>query len=263
MNLIVDELSARYGENGWELGPLSVEIPDGTVTGLVGPNGAGKSSLFKTLVGDIPPRKGTARVGGDDLLSLPYRERARRLAYLEQSPGMAFNFRVREVVRMAQYADSDPDPDSIEWALQQVGLDDCADRDIHALSGGQRRRVFLARALAQEPQVLLLDEPTSSLDVKFTWQLSEILSRARRRFDNLTVLWAQHDLEQASRVSDQMILMDEGRIHAGPDRPNRVLTRKNLQDVYDVQADVRPDPEKGGVRIVPAQGRNRRKFHSL
>lgn len=263
MTVEVRDLTARYHGSDWQLGPLSFEAPDNTTLGLVGPNGAGKSTLFRSFIGDVEVTGGSVAHGGDELFSMDEDARARRLAYLEQNPTVAFNFSVREVVRMAEYAHAESRPNRVEWCLGRVGMAEYADRTIHELSGGQKRRVFLARALAQAPDVLLLDEPSSNLDVKFTWDLSSILRDARRRFDGLTVLWAQHDLEQASRVCDQLVLFEDGERYAGPDRPLEVLSRRNLAEVYDVDAQVRPDSEKGGVRIVPASRRNAENLQSM
>lgn len=263
MKVKAGDLRVQYRNDGWSLGPLSFDVPKNTTMGLVGPNGAGKSTFFRALIGDVPVTGGTLEVAGQDLLAMNDGQRARRLSYMGQNPSMAFNFSVREVVRMAEYAHAESRPERVNWCLERVGMADYAERTINDLSGGQRRRVYLARALAQAPDVLLLDEPSSNLDVKFTWELAGVLGDARRRFDGMTVLWAQHDLEQASRVCDQLVLFRNGKRYAGPDRPLEVLTSRNLNEVYDIDANVRPDSEKGGVRIVPASRRNTQNLQSL
>lgn len=263
MTLRLRNLSARYRKDAWTLGPVSLAADTNRLLGIIGPNGSGKSTLFRVLVGELSPRQGRALMGDTDLLALSCRERARRLAYLEQNPGVAFDYRVREVVELANFARRPGDADRVEWALDQVGMNFAADRSVHELSGGQRRRVYLARALAQQPRLLLLDEPSTGLDLTFTWKLPEILRTARRRFGELTVLWALHDLEQASRVCDRLVLLEDGRVHSGPAPAPDVLTARSLRAVYGVRADVRPDPATGGVRITPANRRNRVKLQSL
>jgi iron complex transport system ATP-binding protein len=200
--------------------------------------------------------EGEVHFRNQELLSLPPRNRAQILSYLEQTPGMAFDFNVQDVVSMAGYARSGTDTETVEWALEQVGLSDRNRAPVQTLSEGQRQRAFLARALAQRPRLLLLDEPTAGVDLKFSWKLPDILDAARDRFGGMTVLWAMHDLETASRVTDRVMLMHQGELVEGPARSREVITESNLKNVYDVDATVRTDPERGGVRITPASSRN-------
>lgn len=260
MTLRVENLRAEYNENGWSLGPVNFAFPSNQTLGIIGPNGAGKTTLFKALVGDLSVESGNVILDEKDLLSCPVQERARYQALLVQNPGFAFNYTVGDVVSMAGYAREKLNPDLVAWTLEQFDIGELKNRQIHQLSGGQKQRVYLARALAQKPRLLLLDEPTNSLDMKYSWELGRILERARRRFGILTVLWAQHDLEQASRGSDQVLLLNEGKVHSGPEDARKVFTASTLKDVYDVEASVLPDHEQGGVRIRPS---NQRSFERL
>lgn len=247
MSLILDQLEGGYSGHSFRLGPLNLEVETDRTVAVIGPNGSGKSTLFRMLVGAHQPAGGEAMWGDLNLINCSSLARARKVAWLRQNPVCSFDYPVKDVIRMGTYPRDTAD---IESVMELVGVTSLASRTIDTLSGGERRRVFLARALAQRPELLLLDEPTAQLDLKFCWELPDLLARARELFGQLTVLWAQHDLEQASRVADRCLLLDNGDQLAVGDR-DTVMTSDHLSTAYDVALSVHPDPHQPGLSITP------------
>jgi iron complex transport system ATP-binding protein len=231
----------------------------GQVVGLVGPNGSGKSTLLRCVYRALRPSAGTVRLGGEDLHSLSAREGARRLAALPQEAVTEFDFTVAEVVEMGRLPHqrsvgrtTDEDRKACEAALMRVDAGHLADRGFLTLSGGEKQRVLIARALAQQPSVLVLDEPTNHLDIA---QQLEVLALVRG--SGLTVLTALHDLNLAALHCDLLYVIDSGRIVASG-APYDVLTPELLAEVFGVRAHRVPHPESGAVqllfdRLLPAQ----------
>jgi len=221
---------------------VDITAPPGAVTSLLGPNGAGKSTLLQLIAGILTPDDGEVRFDGADLQRMPRRERARRLALVEQEWNVVDGLTVRELVEMGRMphqrwlaAASTHDEDVVENAMLQAGAAELADRDATTLSGGERQRANLARALAQQPELLLCDEPTNHLDVHA--QLSALgllhdLSRA-----GMTVIAALHDLNHAAQFADHVVVLADGVVRvAGP--PADVLTPECLRAVWRVDAEV-------------------------
>jgi len=223
---------------------VDLRATPGELVGLVGPNGAGKTTLLRTVNGTLAPDAGTVRVGGDDVGALSARERSRRVATVPQDTSVGFAFDVRTVVEMGRHPHrprlgADPDPDAVDRAMERVGVTDLAERSVGAVSGGERSRVLLARALAQDADVLVLDEPTASLDIGHqvaTLDLTrEIVDEGR------TAVAAVHDLNLAARFCDRLVVLADGRIRArGP--PETVLGRDTLRSTFDVAAAVDDHP---------------------
>ncbi|UNX55870.1 ATP-binding cassette domain-containing protein [Georgenia sp. TF02-10] len=229
-----------------DVGPVTLlrgvdaAVPAGAVSAVVGPNGAGKTTLLRTLVGALAPADGVVLLAGRDLVGMARRDRARRLALVEQDVTADVSRDVLDVVLLGRTphrprwgADSPRDLDVARRAMARTGADALAGRDVATLSGGERQRVHLARALAQEPGVLLLDEPTNHLDVAA--QLA-VLGLARDlAAAGVTVLAALHDLNHALRFCDHVLLLVGGTVvAAGP--PAQVLTEEVVSAVYRVRA---------------------------
>ncbi|WP_084502561.1 ABC transporter ATP-binding protein [Microbacterium indicum] len=231
----------------------SIEIRPGRVHGVVGPNGAGKSTLLRALAVTLPS-SGVVRFGGRDMRSIRSRSRARIRAMLPQDASGGDDLRVRELVMMGRYPHRPPlaPPSSVDAArvrdaLERVGLAHLGDRGLRSLSGGQRRLAFIAKAIAQDPRFLLLDEPLASLDPFHQLEVIRLIGRIAAAGVGVGVVI--HDLELASRVCDVVTVVAHGAVVA-TGRPSEVITPETLAGAYRVDARVRPDPETGGLRIA-------------
>ncbi|MFF8814083.1 ABC transporter ATP-binding protein [Streptomyces pactum] len=244
-DLSVDIAGARLVED------VTLRAGSGRIVGLVGPNGSGKSTLLRCVYRALRPAAGTVRLDGDDLHALGARDGARRLAALPQESSGEFGFTAAEVVAMGRLPHqsaagrtSAADREICAGALARVGAAHLADRTFLTLSGGEKQRVLIARALAQQPSVLVLDEPTNHLDIA---QQLEVLALVRDA--GLTVLAALHDLNLAAVHCDHLHVIAGGRIVAdGP--PHEVLTPELLAEVFGVRAHRVPHPETGAVQLL-------------
>ncbi|MER7762273.1 ABC transporter ATP-binding protein [Streptomyces sp. NPDC097619] len=233
------------------LDDVGVTVPDGGVVGLLGPNGSGKSTLLRLLAGLRRPDRGTVRFDGTALDALSRRDRARRLAVVEQESSAHHQVTVRQVVELGRTpfrgrfdAPSARDRHAVDAALERTALTHRQHRSWHTLSGGERQRTQLARALAQEPREILLDEPTNHLDIRHQLELLDLL-----RSLDLTCVIALHDLNLAARYCDHLVVLDRGEVAAaGP--PADVLTPELLGSVYGVEAAVDREPATGTLRIT-------------
>jgi len=247
--LSIESLTAGYGEK-IVLHEVSLAVAPGEVAAVIGPNGCGKSTLLRSAAGLLRPRAGSVRLGGDDVLRLEPRERARRVALLPQHFEGGNALTVEEMTLLGRTPHLPPygapakrDHDIVARSLEAVGAMEFAGRRIGQLSGGERQRVLLARALAQQPRVLLLDEPISNLDVRYQ---CEILDLARRlaKTENLAVVVVLHQINLAATIADTMLLLDAGRVHA-TGTPQSVMTQENLEAVYRAPLRVAPHPLSG------------------
>ncbi len=235
---------------------LSIAVPDQRVTSILGPNGCGKSTFLKALARLIAPTSGQVCLSGDDIGKIDTRLLARRLSILPQSPKAPEGITVSDLVRrgrtpwrglLAPW--SEEDARVCQQALEQVGLSDLAERPIDELSGGQRQRAWIALVLAQNTPYLLLDEPTTWLDLAHQLEVLSLLQQ-RNRDHGTTVVTVLHDLNLAVRFSDHLILFGgNGLVAAG--QPEDVITPDNLLSAYGLKALVMPDPITGRPMIVP------------
>ncbi len=217
--------------------------PGGKITGLVGPNGAGKSTLIGAVVGLERLEQGTVLFDGADLMSMDRRSRAKLCAYVEQSAATEERLSVIDVVALGRIphgsvwvtGPSAEDEAIVMGALGRVGMDDFAARQFNTLSGGEQQRVQMARALAQEPKLLVLDEPTSHLDIRAQLQVLDLLGDLAKAGG--TVLLALHDLNLALRYCDWLVVLHGGQV-AGEGVPADILTADLLARVYGVRARV-------------------------
>jgi iron complex transport system ATP-binding protein len=252
-------LRVAYGE--WlALDGIDLRASPGEVVGLVGPNGSGKSTLIKTLSGVLDGYSGSARVGGREVRELPRAELARRLAVVPQEPTFGFPFTALEVVLMGRHPhlaglafESERDLALAREALERCGVSHLARRAIQELSSGERQRVVFAKALAQQPGALLLDEPASFLDIRHQVKLYEIV-RERAHERGGTVLTVLHDLNLAAEYCDRIYLIREGRVEAeGPTA--EVFTYANLTRVFETEVYVDTNSLTGKLLVVPLSER--------
>jgi iron complex transport system ATP-binding protein len=248
-------LTAGYGERA-VLHGVSIEVHAGELLAIVGPNGAGKSTLLKNLSGALRPWSGTVELEGRPLGEYDRRAIARRLAMVAQENLVAFRFTVLEIVLMGRaphlgafHFETRHDLEIAHAALERFDLIELARRPIQELSGGERKRVFLARALAQDPHVALLDEPTAFLDLR---HVAEIFARLRelRLERGLAVIATLHDLNAAALHADRVLLMKAGAV-AGYGTPDEVFTAENLRAVYETEVHVGRNPANGAITVLP------------
>jgi iron complex transport system ATP-binding protein len=224
------------------VGDVSLKVSDGETVGLIGPNGSGKSSLLRCIAGLRTPTAGAVRYDGVDIAAWPARERARKLAFVEQTADTDSDLRVADVVMLGRTAHRSrwrgpdaADHEIVAASLDRLDLSGLADRPWKQLSGGERQRTHLARALAQQTSGLLLDEPTNHLDVRHQLDLMELAGRTPQ-----TVVVALHDLALAARYCDRLVLMHRGTVVAdGP--AEEVLTAPLLREVFEVDAEIGRD----------------------
>lgn len=256
--LKIEALTVSYGTRR-VLTEISLEVNSGEVVALIGPNGAGKSTLVRAVSGIIPAQHGKVSMNGEDLLAQTTMQRARCLAVVPQAVSMPPAFTVWETVLMGRtpYLNflgqvSAKDEEIARLALDRVDALDLAERRVGELSGGEQQRVLLARALAQSTPILLLDEPTSNLDLHYQVSFMETVSSLARQ-DNLAVLVALHDLNLAARYSDRVALLVDGGIKAAG-TPRQVLTPDLISAVYHLPVQVIPHPFADVPLVLPGKG---------
>ncbi len=248
MQLSAENLYAGYG-NKSILNGLSVALPAGKITALIGPNGCGKSTLLKCFSRLLTPESGTLRLQGDDISRLHGRALARKLALLPQQHVAPEGIRVRELVGYGRSPWlnlwgrlGEQDHARVSRAMQETNIGDLAEKLVSELSGGQRQRVFLAMVLAQDTPLVLLDEPTTYLDISHQVELMNLLRRQNQQ--GKTVVAVLHDLNQASRYCDYLVMMAAGKIVA-QGTPEAVMTPALLAQVFDIDAQIHPEPVSG------------------
>jgi len=239
---------------------VDLRVEPGEIVGVLGPNGSGKSTLIKALSGVLDGYEGSARLEGEEISSLPRRELARRMAVVPQEPAFGFPFTALEVTLMGRHPhlaglafESPRDVALARSALRRCGAAEFESRSILDLSSGERQRVVFARALAQQPRALLLDEPASFLDIRHQVEIYDI-ARALASEQACGVLTALHDLNLAAEYCDRIYLLREGRVEAsGP--TEEVFTYANLTRVFDTEVYVDTNTLTGKLLVVPLPGR--------
>ena len=235
---------------------LDLRIEEGRITTLIGANGSGKSTLLKAFGRLLSPAAGSVHLAGHPLRDLPTKEIARRLSILPQKPLTPSATSVRDLVSRGRHPHQSllrpwtpRDTEVVAAALAATGLDELADRDAASLSGGQLQRAWIALVLAQEAATILLDEPTTFLDLSHQLDVLELV-RAINRERGSTVVMVLHDLSLAGRYSDRLVVVGDGRVLADG-TPWEVLTPETLRSAFDLEAMVIPDPSSGSPLVVP------------
>jgi len=255
VRLKAEGLSLHYGRES-VVRDVSLEIASGEFCVIVGANASGKSTLLRGLARAMPPASGRVWLGDDDIAGMPSREVARRLAILPQMREFDVDLVVEELVwrgrtphqRLWQPATA-VDVQAVERALEAVGLLGLRERPLRSLSGGERQRAWIALALAQEPRVLLLDEPTTYLDLRHQIEVMDVLSRLNA--EGMTVVAVLHDLALASRYAHRVVALDRGTV-AFDGAPEEVFTPEVLQAVFGLEMVALSDPRTGRPLPFPA-----------
>ena len=256
--LTVEQIHFAY-RSGPVLNGLDLEVRDGELVGVVGPNGSGKTTLLRLISGVVRPSQGRIQIGGADLTTLSSRQRAGLVSVVPQDPQLPLSFAALDLVLMGR----NPHLKLLQWegqrdleiaahAMEVTGTDHLADRRLGTLSGGERQRVVVAMALAQEAPVLLLDEPTSSLDLAHQTRVMDMVRNIREK-RGAAVLVAMHDLTLAAQYCSRIVMLAEGRSYAeGP--PVDVLTVDNISRVYGAEVFVLSHPSGGTPVVLPVSG---------
>ncbi|NTV39817.1 MAG: ABC transporter ATP-binding protein [Demequinaceae bacterium] len=238
---------------------VDIDIPDGRITAIVGPNGCGKSTLLRALIRLLAPSEGTILLDGEDIHRRPTREVARRVGLLPQSPIAPTGITVKELVARGRIPHqkmlrpwSSADEAAVFSALHSTNLTDIQDSVVDELSGGQRQRAWIAMTLAQDTPLMLLDEPTTFLDISHQYEVLDLLHRLNER-QSRTIVMVVHDLHQAARYAHHVIAMRDG-IVAASGAPKEVFTEALVRDVFGFDARVLPDPVTGTPIVIPAHG---------
>ncbi len=251
----LDDIHFSYDEIP-VLGGVDIEISHGEIVGVMGANGTGKSTLLKLMSGALTPTRGKIVLLGEELSLLSAKQRARRIAIVPQESNIPFSFSALEIVLMgrAPYLppfgfESKGDVRQAHAAMERTDCIELADRDINTLSGGERQRVILARALAQCPELLLLDEPTSFLDIRHTAEFTDVL-RKLNRTSGITIVCAIHDLNLAASFCHRIIFIKDGGVIADGD-VGEIIDRDIIRNAFDIDVHVGFDEETGTPYCFP------------
>jgi iron complex transport system ATP-binding protein len=264
VRLATEALVVRYPSGArLALDGVTMRAREGQLTAVLGPNGSGKSTLVKAILGTVPVLSGRTLIDSEETSSWSRRALARSVGVVPQAETIAFPMTARQMVAMGRYpylgawsSERDADRRAVAAAMGACDVTDLADRDITTLSGGELQRVRIARALAQEPKALVLDEPTASLDIRHEMAILELLRTSADQ--GMTVVLVTHGLDLAARFADELLLLADGRV-AASGSPETVLRADVLERVYRWPISVSRDPSSGTPHITPerADARNR------
>lgn len=258
-----DDIYFKYSDQ-WVIEDISFNICEGEFFGIIGPNGSGKSSLLKLISKIHTPQSGRIYLRGTDIKSVGREELSRTVSYIPQESSFLFPYTVAETVSMGRFPhlkgkffEDSHDKRVVAEAMTWVGVDSLRDRAITDISGGEKQRTIIARGLAQEPDILIMDEPTTSLDIGHQMDIFNLLSRLNVE-RKMTIITSLHDLNLGSQYCDKLMLINKGRISA-IGTPLEVITEENIRNVYGCNAIVDKNPESGTPRVslIPMNNKTR------
>ena len=254
--LHADNVSFAYAGGPLVLDGVTVHLPSGSLTGIIGPNGSGKTTLLRALAGLVQPRGGSVRLDGQPLRSLRRAAVAKRMALVPQETQLAFEYTVLEMAMMGRYphlgqfeVEGPADLAIARDALRATGTLHLEERFFNTLSGGEKQRVVIAGALAQAPDMLLLDEPTASLDLAYQLEIRALLRKLHDERD-LTIVISTHDLNLAAALCHDLVLLSRGRVLAsGP--THEILSTSSIRALYGVDVEIAHNASAGHLTVVP------------
>lgn len=236
----------------------SFSLGRGEFLGIIGPNGAGKSTILRLICGILEPKQGSINILGESMERITRRQLAKNIAFVPQETHFALNFTVEDIVMMGRYPylrafqkENKNDYAARDHALEYTDVQSFRNRTINSLSSGERQRVVLARALAQEPTILILDEPTSHLDLHHQYAIMELLKKLNK--EGMSIIIVNHDLNLASLYCERLVLMNQGKVF-GQGPPKDLLSEKILQQVYQTRVKVIKHPQKDVPHILLTPG---------
>ncbi|CAM4263196.1 ABC transporter ATP-binding protein [Listeria booriae] len=241
---------------------LDLEIPEGKITTIIGPNGSGKSTILRLIMRLLAPNDGKIMLHGTDIHTISAKKLAREMTMLSQSPDGLIDVVVRDLVSYGRMPYKSwlgtmekEDEEAVDWAMEVCNLEALAYRPLHTLSGGEKQRAWLAMALAQKTPILLLDEPTTYLDISHQLELLDLLRKLNRDF-NMSIILVLHDLNQAAGYSDHVVVCEDGTIQK-VGTPEEVFTHTLLRDIFKIEAEIHQT--QNGLRVLPIAST---KFHT-
>lgn len=255
MNLRIADVVFSYGTKTNAVDNVSFSAAQGEIIGILGQNGCGKTTLLKCINRSLKPKHGTVLIDENDVLRMSRKNIARNIAVVSQTSSVVFPYNVFESVMMGRFPSQDKfdfysehDLKVVYNSMEETGVTEFKDKSIDELSGGERQRVLIARALAQEPSILLLDEPTLHLDVNHQFSLMDLVKRLSRE-KNMLVIFVTHDISLAARYCDHVIIMERGKIFAAGSAKD-TITSSNLQNVFGIKTKVYHEDLIGGLNII-------------
>lgn len=257
MEAVIKASKLVFGYKDQEvLKQLDIEIPAGAFTAVVGPNGCGKTTFVKQLIKSLKPQSGELSLFGKPLSSYSYKALGKIVAYVPQATQIGFDFTVEEVVMMGRYphlkrfqSEQHKDREIVEKAMKATGVWGLKDKFANELSGGEQQRVVVARALAQEPKLLILDEPISHLDLHHQVELMELIRNLSRE-EGITVVAIIHDLNLAMDYSDYVMMMSDGRVHSFG-APSVTISASSIRNIYNLDVCMIENPVTGNPHVIP------------
>ncbi|KKY00361.1 MULTISPECIES: ABC transporter ATP-binding protein [Paraclostridium] len=237
---------------------LSLSINKGEVVSIIGPNGCGKSTLLKTLSRIIKPMSGGIYIQNESIKNLKSKHISQKVCLLSQHNDAPGDLTVEELVYFGRIphkkwyeSKTKSDEEIVNWAIENTGLKRYKNTPINSLSGGERQRAYIAQALCQKPDILLLDEPTTYLDISYQLEVMELVREINEKF-NITIVMVLHELNQASKYSDRLVIMKDGEI-VSDGCPKEVINKETIKQVYKIECDIDNDPISNKPRIHPIQ----------
>lgn len=245
--LEVENLCVSY-KNKDVLKGINLGIGKGNIYSIIGPNGCGKTTLIRAMSRSIKAKNGKVLLDGINILEMKHRAIAKKMAILNQNNNINNDLTVKKLVQYGRYAHQDwwkgldsRDDEIVEWAMEKTGVTNLENRRVHTLSGGERQRTWIAMAIAQKPKILLLDEPTTYLDINHQLEVMELISKLNME-EGITIVMVLHDINHAARYSDELIVIDDSKIYSKGD-PWSILASEVLEKVFKVEAEIAVDKD--------------------
>ena len=258
--LKIQNVSLGYKNKEDVIKSVSLTICEGELAVVIGPNGSGKSTLLRSIVGNLKPRKGEILINDKPLSSYSTKALAQKIAFLPQFPTVPNDYTVRELISYGRFPHLNwtgkmaaTDWDIIDWAMELTHLTQYANHPMASLSGGERQRAWVALALVQKPQVLILDEPTTYLDISFQFEVLELIKSLNKKL-NITTLIVLHDLNQAARFADRIVVLEEGKIAMQGD-PDRIIQKGSLEHIFQITVGICKDNYNDCPYLIPIKSR--------